>query len=227
VRRITGVLWRPRATMAEVVRNPAFLAAWIVVVLVVAACGSALLSTRVGRQALVDERVRVVEALGGRVDDGAYAAWQADPPALVYLTSGGRLLLTPPVTLLVALGLVVLASASGHHIRYVVALAIAVHASVVLALQQVVATPLHYVRESLTSPTNLVGFLAMLEEGSWPARLLGSIDVFGLWWMWVLSVGLAAATGIPSRRFLWKLLMAYAGIAAVVATVFAVLGRTV
>jgi hypothetical protein len=224
VRHIADVLWRPRATMAEVVRHPAFVTAWIVVLLVVAACGSALLSTRVGRQALVDERVRVVEALGGRVDDAAYAALQANPPLLVYLTSGGRLLLTPPVTVLVALGLMLLAASSGVRIRYVVALAIAVHASVVLAVQQAVATPLHYVRESLTSPTNIAGVLPMLEEGSWPARLLGSVDMFGLWWMWVLAVGLAAATGVPSRRFLWKLLLAYVGIAAVVATLFAVLG---
>ena len=227
MRRLTGVLWRPRATMAEVVRHPAFVTTWIVVFLVVAACGSALLSTRVGRQALVDERVRVVEALGGRVDDAAYAKLQANPPVLVYLTSGGRLLLTPPVTLLVALGLRVLAASSGARIRYVAALAIAVHASVVLAVQQVVATPLHYLRESLTSPTNLAGLLPMLEEGSWPARLLGSVDVFGLWWMWVLSLGLAAATGTPARRFLWKLLVAYLGIAALVATLFAVLGGSV
>lgn len=227
MRHITGVLWRPRATMAAVVRDPAFVTAWIVVLLVVAVCGGALLSTRIGRQALVDERVRVVEALGGRVDDAAYAALQAKPPMLVYLTSGGRLLLTPPITLLVALGLMVLAASSGARIRYAAALAIAVHASVVLAVQQVVATPLHYVRESLTSPTNIAGLLPMIEEGSWPARLLGSIDVFGLWWMWVLAVGLAAATGIPSRRFLWKLLLAYVGIAAAVATLFWVLGGSV
>jgi hypothetical protein len=213
--------------MAGVVRDPAFVTAWIVVLLVVAVCGGALLSTRIGRQALVDERVRVVEALGGRVDDAAYATLQAKPPVLVYLTSGGRLLLTPPVTLLVALGLVALAASSGARIRYVVALAIAVHATVVLAVQQVVATPLHYHYESLTSPTNIARLLPMLQEGSWPARLLGSVDVFGLWWIWVLAVGLAAATGTPSRRFLWKLLAAYVGLAAVVATVFALLGRAV
>ena len=225
--RITGVLWQPRATMAEIVRHPAFVTTWIAVAFVVALCGGALLSTPVGRQALVDERVRVVEALGGRVDDAAYAALQTDPPALVYLTSGGRFLLTPPMTLLVALGLVMLAASSGARVRYVVALAIVVHATVVLAVQQVVATPLHYLRESLTSPTNIAGLLPMLEEGSWPARLLGSVDVFGLWWMWLLSVGLAAATGTPARRYLWKLLIAYVGIAAIVATVFAVLGGSV
>jgi hypothetical protein len=224
MRRVAGVFLRPRATMAEVVRHPALITAWTVVLVVVAVCGASLLTTRVGRQALVDERVRVVEALGGRVDDAAYAALQADPPALVYLTSGGRLLLTPPVTLAIALGLVALAALNGARVRYGVALAIVVHASLVLALQQVVATPLHYLHESLTSPTNVAGLVRMLDEGSWPARLLGSVDVFGLWWMWVMSIGLAAATGTPARRYLWRLLLAYVGIAAVVATVFAVMG---
>ena len=49
--------------------------------LAVAVCGGLLLSTPVGRQALVDERVRVIEALGGRVDDAAYAALQAQSAA--------------------------------------------------------------------------------------------------------------------------------------------------
>ena len=120
----------------------------------------------------------------------------------VYLTSGGRLLLTPPITILAALGLMVLARIDGAAVSIKSALAITVHASVVLALQQVVATPLHYVQESLTSPTTVAGLLRTFDEGSWPARLFGTIDVFGLWWIWLLSVGLAAATGNPARRYL-------------------------
>ncbi|MEO8679733.1 MAG: YIP1 family protein [Vicinamibacterales bacterium] len=223
MRRVAGVLWHPRSTMAEVVRHPAFTTTWIALLLVVAICGAIFLSTPVGRQALVDERVRVIEALGGRVDDATYAALQANPPALVYLTSGGRLLLTPPVTFFVALALMGLARLDRAVVRLKPAMAIAVHASVVLALQQVVATPLHYLRESLTSPTNLSGLLPMLDEGSWPARWLGSIDVFGLWWIWLLAVGLGAATHRPGRGYLWKLLLAYVGIAAIVAGVFAVM----
>ena len=166
MRRVTGVLMHPRATMAEVVRHPAFITTWVVVLLAVAVCGGLLLSTPVGRQALVDERVRVTEALGGRVDDAAYARLQANPPLLVYLTSGGRLLLTPPVTLAGGGG----AGGAGAHRRCrgcgsVTALAIAVHASVVLALQQIVATPVHYVSESLTSPTNLGGILRAVRRG--------------------------------------------------------------
>lgn len=224
MRRVMGVFWHPRATMTEVVRHPSFTAAWVTLLAVLALCAWALLSTQIGRQALVDERVRVIEALGGRVDDVAYAALQASPPWLVYLTSGGRLLLTPGITLLVAAGLMAMAALDGVKVRYVVALAITVYASAVLALQQVVATPLHFVRESLTSPTNIAGVLPMLEEGSLPARWLGSIDIFGLWWVGLLAVGLSAATGRPARRYMARLLVAYVGVAALVAAVFAVLG---
>lgn len=239
MRRVLGVLARPRATMDEVARRPAFVTTWVLVLLAVAVCGGLLLSTEVGRQALVDERVRVTEALGQRVDDAEYARLQADPPRAVYLTSGGRLLLMPPVTLLVALGVMLLARAGGARTSFVTALAIAVHASVVLALQQIVATPFHYVQESLTSPTTVAGLLRVFDEGSWPARLFGTIDVFGLWWMWLLSLGMAAAVGRPAsldfardspeqrrraRRYFWRLLAVYVGVAAVVAAVFAVLG---
>jgi len=226
MRRVTGVLVHPRATMAEVVRHPAFITTWVVVLLVVAICGGLLLSTPAGRQALVDERVRVTEALGGRVDDDAYARLQAAPPVSIYLTSGGRLLLTPPITLLVAVGLSILARLDGARVTFVTALAVTVHATVVLAVQQVVATPLHYLHGALTSPTNLAGVLGLFDEGSLPARLFGTIDLFGIWWMWLLALGVAAATGRPARRYIWRLLAVYVGVAAIVAAVFAVLGGT-
>jgi hypothetical protein len=210
--------------MAEVVRHPAFITTWVVILLAVAVCGGLLLSTAVGQQSLVDERVRVTEAVGGRVDDAAYARLQSNPPLAVYLTSGGRLLLTPPVTIVVAAGLLVLARLDGVALTFVAALAIAVHATVVLALQQIIATPLHYAYESLASPTNLASILRVFDEGTWPARLFGAIDVFGLWWMWLLSIGLAAATAKPARRYWWRLLAVYVGVAALVAAVFAVLG---
>lgn len=225
MRRVTGVLMHPRATMAEVVRHPAFITTWVVVLLAVAACGGLFLPTPIGRQALVDERVRVMEALGQRVDDAEYARLEAAPPLSVYVMSGGRLLLTPPVTLLVAGGLLLLARMDGAALPYGTALAITVHATVVLALQQIVATPAHYLAESLTSPFNVAGVLRVFDEGTWPARLFGTVDVFGLWWIWLLAVGLAAATSKPARRYAWRLLAVYAGIAAMVAAVFAVLGR--
>ena len=225
MRRVTGVLLHPRATMAEVVLHPAFITTWVVVLLVVAGCAGLLLSTPTGQQALVDERVRLTEALGGRVDDAMYARLQTDPPVSIYLTSGGRLLLTPPVTIAVALGVMVLARRDGVPVTFVTALAIAVHATVVLALQQVIATPLHYAYETLTPPTTLAGVLRVFDEGSWPARLFGAIDIFGLWWIWVLAIGIAAATRRPAGQYVWKVLAVYIGIAAILTATFARLGN--
>jgi len=224
MRSVTGVLMHPRSTMDEVVRHPAFLTVWVAVLLTVTVCGALLLPTQVGQQALVDERVRVTEALGRRVDDAEYAQLQAHPPVLVYLTSGGRLLLMPPITLLVAAALMLLARLDGASVKFVTALAIAVHATVVLAVQQIIATPVHYAYESLTSPTSVAGLLRVFDEGTWPSRLFGTIDVFGLWWMWLLSLGLAAATGQKARHHLWRLLIVYVAVAATVAAVFAVMG---
>jgi hypothetical protein len=225
MRRVTGVLMHPRSTMAEVVRHPVFTMTWVVVLLAVVICGGLLLSTPVGQQALVDERVRVTEALGQRIDDAEYARLQAKPPLLVYLTSGGRLLLTPPITLLVAAGLVVLARLDGVSVSVKTALAVVVHATVVLALQQIVATPVHYLYESLTSPTNVAGILRVFDEGTWPARVFGTIDVFGVWWMWLLSIGLAAATARPAWRYLLWLTAVYVVVAALVAGYFAAMQR--
>ena len=221
---VTGVLMHPRSSMDEVVRRPTFLAVWVGVLLTVAVCGGLLLATPVGQQALVDERVRVTEALGQRVDDTEYARLQANPPRLVYLTSGGRLLLMPPVTLLVAAGLMVLARLDAANVRFVTALAITVHATVVLAVQQIIVTPVHYAYESLTSPTTVAGILRMFDEGTLAARLFGTIDVFGLWWMWLLAVGLAAATGRKARHYLGRLVIVYVAVAAIIAAVFAAMG---
>ncbi|MGH9387613.1 MAG: hypothetical protein ACRD2N_25415 [Vicinamibacterales bacterium] len=223
MRRAVGVLWHPRQTMAAVVQDPSFITVWVVVLLVVAACGVSILSTAVGQQALVDERVRTTEMIGGHVDDAAYAELLARPPITAYLTSGGRLLVTPPATLIVAAGLVGLAAIGRMRLSFMVVLAIVVHASTVLALQQVIAVPAQLVRESLASPTSLVALMPMAEDGTWFARWLGAIDVFGIWWVGLIAVGLAAATGRSAVGWLWRLSAAYLVVAAIVAGAVAVL----
>lgn len=186
--------------------------------LLLAAWGGAawvLLSAPVGRQALVDERVRVVEAVGGTVDDAAYAALQARPPYWIYLSSGGRALLFPAVTLAVAAGLYVWLGRRGA--GFLPALSVAVHASLALVAQQLVATPLHMVRESLTSPFNLAALLPFFDEGSLPARFFGTIELFGLWWVWLLAVGCAALAGRRARDFVMPLAGVYVAVAAIIA----------
>jgi hypothetical protein len=223
-RRLVGVLLRPRSTMAEVVAQPQWALPWLILLLIWTVCALPFLTSEVGRQALVDEQVRRVESFGGTVDDGQYQALQTNPPFAAYLVSGGRMLLTPPVTLAVAMGLILLARRDGAPVTLNQALAVSVYASVPLVLGNVAATPWHYVRESLTNPFNLAALLPLADEGTWAARLLGSIELFGLWWTWLLAVGLGAITGRLARRSLVWLLALYLGVAALMSAVLAMFG---
>ena len=226
IRRLAGVVLRPRSTMAELVSRPVWVGTWVFILIVAALCGTALLATEVGQQALVDERVRVVEAFGGTVDDPTYAALQARPPWWVYLISGGRLLLTPEWTLLMAVVCWVVAHAQQPSATLTQALAIVVHASVVLVMGQLVATPLHYVRESLTSPLNLAAVLPGMQEGTLAARMFGAIDMFALWWLALIAIGLSTLTGRAARTYFMWFGAVYLGFAAVMAGVIAVIGGT-
>jgi hypothetical protein len=199
------------------------LGTWALLLALWAACGAWFLATPVGRQALVDERVRAVEALGGTVDDATYAGWQARPPYWVYLTSGGRTLLLPVVTVAVAVG-IWLWTRRAERGGFLSSVSVAVHASAVLVVQQILATPLHALRESLTSPFNLAALLPFFDEGSLPARFFGTIECFGVWWVVLLAVGCAALTGERVRGFVPRLIGAYVGIAAAVAGAVALAG---
>src|SRR4030095_86175 len=130
----------------------------------------------------------------GRVGDAAYAEWLAHPPISVYVTGGGRLWVTPLASVVGALALVGLAGIEGAGVSFIVALAIVVHATTVLALQQVIAVPAQLVSESLPSPTSLATLMPAVEDGTWLARLFGAIDIFGIWWVALIAIGLAAAT---------------------------------
>jgi hypothetical protein len=190
------------------------------------ACALAFLATDVGQQALVDERVRVTEALGGAVDDAEYAALQARLPWWVYFVSGGRTLLTPPITILAALGIWTAAGAQRRGAAFSQAMAIAVHATVVLVVGQVLVTPIAFVRESLTSPLNLAAILPGVQDGTVASRLFGTIDLFTLWWVTLIAYGLAALTGTAARRYVGWLAGGYFGFAAIIAGVIALLGGT-
>ena len=196
-------------------------ATWTVLLLLWSAVAAALLQSPTGRQALVDERVRMVEALGGTVDDASYAALQARPPVWVYALSGGRTLLLPVTTLAVAAGLAVW---PGRRRGFVARLSVAVHASAVLVLQQLAATPLHMVRESLTSPFNLAAVMPWFDEGSLPARFFGTVEVFGLWWVLLLAIGAATLAERRARDFVLPLVGVYVGIAAAVAVAVSMSG---
>lgn len=224
IRRLAGVIWRPRSAQTAVVQHPTWLAPWAVVLAVPLLCGFLFLRTDAGRQALVDEQVRLVEAAGAQMDDAQYAQLQAHPPYLVYLASGGRMLLNPAITVLAAAGLLWMARADGASAGFTTTLAVTVHASSVLALGQIVALPLDVLRESVSNPTTLAMLVPGLDDGTAAATFFGAVDLFGVWWMAVLAVGLSVLTGRSAWRYLGRLGAIYAVVAGLLAAVLAALG---
>jgi len=67
---------------------------------------------------------------------------------------------------------------------------------VITALGQLFVGPLNYFRGSVSSPTSLGALLPMLDEKSFFGRLIGMVDIFAVWWVFVLAIGL----GVLYRR---------------------------
>jgi hypothetical protein len=93
------------------------------------------------------------------------------------------------------------------------------HAGVVMLLQALLVMPLNYVRESTTSAFNLAVFLPMLDESSLAARFLGMIDLFLVWWVIVLAIGLAVLYRRRTGPVVTGLLIAYVVIAGGIALI--------
>ena len=97
--------------------------------------------------------------------------------------------------------------------------AIVVHSGVIITVQQLFALPLAYARESLSSATNLAVFFPFLDEDTFVARMLGSIDLFLIWWSVSLAIGLGVLYRKRTGPIATTLLVIYVTIGLVIAAV--------
>jgi hypothetical protein len=183
-----------------------------------------LLATDVGQVALVDQWERTALAFGWPVDDARYAEMQELSRYGVPYAAATALARGPAAAVALAGVLCGVFAARGSRVRFAQVLAVVAHASVILAVRDLVAAPLNYLRESLSSPVTLVQFVGILDEASPLARFLASIDLFMVWWIVVLAIGLAALYRLRTRMVAAGLLAAYAAIAALLAGTMAALG---
>jgi hypothetical protein len=226
--RVVGVLRSPRALFISVIERPRWVAMMLFTWLVTAACGAALLETGVGRQALVDQWERSALAFGREVSDDRYAEFVALSEygaAYAVLTAVAA---GPALTCVLAGAIVgVFSVALGGGGTYKQVLAIVAHGGVILALRQLVSAPFSYARETLASPTTLGQLLPIFDEASLPARFFGAIDLFVVWWVIVLAIGVALLYRRSVRSTAFVFMGAYVGFAGLLAMAMAVSGGTV
>jgi len=222
--RIAGVILSPRAAYAEVAARPRVFGALMFVLAVIVTATFAFLSTEVGQQASLDNQVRQMEAFGRTVNDAQYAQMERMAPYSRYFAAAVQLIVMPIMALVVAgLAFAVFNAALGGDATFKQAYAIVVHSGAILALQALFTLPLAYARESLAGSTNLAIFAPFLDENSFPARLLGSLDLFLIWWMVSLAIGLGVLYRRRTRPIATSLLVIYATIGLIVAAIKTVL----
>jgi hypothetical protein len=211
VARLAGMVRSPRATLAGVIARPRSLDLAVLIVAVSAVFSVTFLMTPVGRLAALDQQVRELESVGTVVTDSLYVklrGWEHYRPLL----SAVGIAVGWPVLWVCTAGLL---RAIGNRVSLVKAtfpqvLTVIVHGSSVFAVREVVATPLNYMRESLGGATSIAMLLPGLGDATFAARLLGAIDVFVMWWVLLVALGLGMVYHTRSMSIAGWLVGAYA-----------------
>ena len=213
--RFVGIVTAPRATYQNVVAHPRWLGMFLLARVIVAAGAALPLTTDAARQSLVDKQARAMEAwTGSPANDQQYEVLQRQAAFAPYTTALGAFVGGGIIGVIFAgILFAVFNAAMGGEASFKQVFAVVVHASVISALSQLFAGPLNYFRGSVDSPTTLAALLPMLEDDTFAGRLAGAIDIFMIWWVLVLSIGLAVLYRRRTQPIAATLLGVYALIA--------------
>jgi hypothetical protein len=227
--RILGILVAPKSTFRAIAKVPDWLGVLLLTFVVTASVWAVVFQTPVGRFALLDRWESTAIAFGQTIDDGRYAALEASSErGAIYAVAGA--FAAGPLLATVLSGLLVLAlrpsSRGVGRVTYSQVLAVVAYAGIILALREVVAAPITYVRGAIGSPLTLRLMLSGLDDASPFARFASGIDLFVLWWIAVLAVGLSVLYRRPARGLALRLLSVYVAMVAILVTTMAVIGGT-
>ena len=143
-----------------------------------------------GQLAALDQQVRQLESFGVVINDDTYAElrrWVPYRPAI----SAALILIGWPVSW-VALASILKGignRVTRRQIAFAQVLTVVVHASSVFAVRSMIAAPLNYARESIGGATSLNILMPAFGESTFPARMLGAVDIFVVWWAVLVAMG--------------------------------------
>jgi hypothetical protein len=214
--RFVGVLTSPRETFAAIVAHPKWFGMLVLVTLASAALLVGFMMTSVGQQAYIDKAAQ--GSMFGPPSEQQMQGIEKMAGYMGYIMGAAALVMGPIMTVVIAgVAFLIFGVFTGGEAKFKQVFAVVVHSGVVGLVGQLITTPLNYVRESFDSPMNLSVFFPMLEEGSFLAKFLGTIDLFRVWWVVALSIGLAVVYRKKTASVATILFVIYAVIAVAVA----------
>jgi len=218
--RIVGIFFSPRATYAEVAARPRWFGVLAVSTVVIAGGFYFLLSSEVGQQALLDQQTQVIESFGVKLNEQAYANMEAGIQRAKYTTPIAQLIGIPLVSVIIAgIMLGIFNALLGGDATFKQVFAVVAHSTLIGALQNTFARPLDYVRETISSPTSLSVLLPFIEEKSFLGRLTGMLDLFQVWSILSLAIGLGVLYKRRTGPIATTMLVIYFVIVAVIAAI--------
>jgi Yip1 domain len=218
--RALGVIFSPRQTYADVAAHPRIFGAMVLVLAISITAAVAFLMTDVGKDALFDQQIRTMESFGFRITDQMYDRMESQLAYAPYTTAAFMIVSFPMIWAAIA-GVImgVFSLAMGGTATYKQVYAIVTHSAILMALQQLFANPLNYARQSMSSPTNLAVFFPFLDEMSFMARLLGGIDLFFIWLIVSLAIGVGVLYKKKTAPIAIGMLALYVSIVLIVAAI--------
>ncbi len=217
--RFIGVITSPRATFESVAAHPKWLGMTLLTSVLIGVFAALPLATPEGKQAYVDQSVKAIEQFGFEVSDEMYAGFQKSSERAV-ITTAISMLFAIPFSTLVASGILfaIFNAAMGGTARFKQLFAVVVHSGVISVLGAAFAGVINYSRGSMDSTVaNLGAALPMLPEGSFVANFAGMIDVFRIWGVIIMAMGLAVLYRRKTQPIAITLFVIYAVIAVAVA----------
>jgi hypothetical protein len=195
---------------------------------VVTATSQALLfQTEVGQVALVDQWERTALAFGQNIDDARYGELQVLSRSGALYGVATALASGPVLTAALATVIFLVFRPRGdRRVSFSQVLAVIAHASVILAIRQLVSVPVTFSREATGGATSLGLWFSALDTASFAGRFVGALDVFVIWWVVLLAIGVGVLYGRQARSMAAAFLGVYAGLALLLAGTMTALGGT-
>jgi hypothetical protein len=221
--RFLGIITAPKETFASVVAHPRWLGMLLVVTIVVAVCTALPMMTETGKEATLRTSVEQMESFGITVSDQMYEQMRGRMWFAPYQTAIGILIFSPVMGVVFAgILFLVFNVAMGGTATFKQVFTVSCHAGAITALQQLFTGPLNYFRGAVTSATNLAVLMPMVPSKSFVGRMLAMTDLFLIWYVLVLAIGL----GVLYRRKTQPIALTLYGVyAAGVIVIAAVMSR--
>jgi hypothetical protein len=220
VARFIGILLSPKATFQSVVAAPKVLGMLTLTAVLVGLFAALPFTTDAGKQAGIEQQVQQMQSFGVQVSDQMYDQFQKGAARMPYTAAIGGMVATPIISVIFAgILFAIFNAALGGEASFKQVFAVYIHGGPISVVSTALSGVVNYFSGRVGSVANLGAVLPMLPEKSFAANLLGAVDVFIIWSLIVLAIGL----GVLYKRRTQPIAISLLGVYAVIALGIALL----